>query len=675
MATNLQLINARNSELCADGRTALGPGGLLIGTDAVPPGEAPAIAETYEVPPARGLAPVVPMGDAVLDWKRLTGFLGRQPAAALDRMVVTVPHALADDLTIHELAGRAGQLGLPTLAWLTDVVGDAPGEEATLAGHRVQYLDGEGDPATAGNAVSVLVHPIGGLVDDPYAGLPESVVAQALTKPNPATRLNLSEHGVQIGLSPTLVAAAFPQVLTGVPAAATRTGDAALVALGVTATETLAGYAALPAHLSTLEVGAVALLLAGDRPFLITRHAGTGALAVLDPATAAPGRPPLNATPVRVATLAGDGTTLTERMAQLRGGDALAPGAGPLSGLGAEAVDVLEEWFVADGTRRAVEAVGAKGPLTDDLRRLVTKASEAGQSVLVLRPPAPGEPLADDVIAAAEKRIDQIGWDGQVPAVVNLARGTPDALLPILDRTGADLFQQDPGAATAGLFFLGIPWTVRHPGGERGPAAEEITADALETAGQGRRAALAPPTPAVARLLAQPLTAGLGSLVAPHGPDLAAQLAEVAARASQVGAYAGHDAVLNLAGQERLEGTLRYLGAENREHGAVLDPVLGLSHPAQITAALPHLATLAGSGLGDMVSHTVTTTLGRLMTGEITQAQAVESIRKLRGRLPATGSKERGDWTGRLIRMAGEQPAQFENISVVATAILECPDD
>jgi hypothetical protein len=34
-----------------------------------------------------------------------------------------------------------------------------------------------------------------------------------------------------------------------------------------------------------------------------------------------------------------------------------------------------------------------------------------------------------------------------------------------------------------------------------------------------------------------------------------------------------------------------------------------------------------------------------------------------------------GRLTGRLIRMAREQPAQFENISVVAEAILECPDD
>jgi hypothetical protein len=203
----------------------------------------------------------------------------------------------------------------------------------------------------------------------------------------------------------------------------------------------------------------------------------------------------------------------------------------------------------------------------------------------------------------------------------------------------------------------------------------EITVDALEAAGRGRRAALAPPTPAVAKLLAQPLNAGLGSLVAPHGPALAAQRAEVAARASQVGAYAGHDAVLNLAGQQRLDGTMKYLGAKSREHGAVLDPVLGLSDAAQVTDALPHLATLAGSGLGDMVSHTVTTTLGRLMTGEITKVQATDAIRKLRGRLPATGSKERGYWTERLGRMAGEQPAQFENISVVATAILQCPDD
>jgi hypothetical protein len=38
---------------------------------------------------------------------------------------------------------------------------------------------------------------------------------------------------------------------------------------------------------------------------------------------------------------------------------------------------------------------------------------------------------------------------------------------------------------------------------------------------------------------------------------------------------------------------------------------------------------------------TVTTTLGRLMTGEITKVQATDAIRKLRGRLPAAGSKER----------------------------------
>jgi hypothetical protein len=338
-------------------------------------------------------------------------------------------------------------------------------------------------------------------------------------------------------------------------------------------------------------------------------------------------------------------------------------------------VEVLAEWTLTDGTRRSVEAVGAKLPLTDDLRRLILKASGAGQNVIALRPPAPDQPLADDVVAAAERRIDQIGWDGLVPAVVNLARDTPDALLPILDRTGADLFQQDPGAATGGAFFLGIPWTVRHPGGKHGPAAEEITQDALEAAGRGRRAALEAPTPAVAKLLAQPLTSALGTMVAPHGPALAAQRAEIAARASQVSAYAGHDALLNLAGQKRLDGALRYLDAENREHGAVLDPVLGLHDAAQVTDALPHLATLAGSGLGDAVSQAVTTTLSRLMTGDITKAQATAAIRELRGRLPASGSKERGYWTDRLSRMAREQPNQFDNISVVATAVLECPDD
>jgi hypothetical protein len=74
------------------------------------------------------------------------------------------------------------------------------------------------------------------------------------------------------------------------------------------------------------------------------------------------------------------------------------------------------------------------------------------------------------------------------------------------------------------------------------------------------------------------------------------------------------------------------------------------------------------------VSHTVATTLGRLMTGEITADQATAAIRDLRGRLPAGGSRERGYWTDRLGRMAREQPGQFDNISAVATAILECPD-
>ncbi|WFE48818.1 hypothetical protein [Micromonospora sp. WMMD1155] len=653
------------AELCADGRTALGPGGLLIGSAPVLPGDTAATAAAYATPPARGLAPVVPTGQAVLDWTRLTGFLTRQPRAALDRMVIALPHDLVAGLTLHELTRRADQLRLPTQAWLTDLVGDAV--DAQASGHGVQYLDGHGDPATAGNAVSVVVHPIDPLVDDPYASLPESVVAQALTKPYPSARIVLADGGAQINLSPTLVAAAFAEVLTGIRAHALPVGDAAAAALGVAATDRVPGYAAVPAHLSALTPEAVALLLADDQPYLITRHAGTGALAVLDPATAAPGRPPLGATSVRVASP--PGLTVAEAMVRLRGE---VPGG--WSVLGRDAVDVLAEWTIAGGARRAVEAVGARLPLTDDLRRLVLAASGAGQTVLVLRPAAPGRPLADGVVAAAERRIDQIGWDGVVPAVVNLARTTPAALLPILDRAGASLFRQDPGAAGGDTLFLGIPWTVRHPGGTHGPAAEEITGEALEAAGRGRRAALAAPTAAVARLLSQPLSADLRPLVASPGPELVAQHAEVAARAAQVGGYAGHEALLHLAGQDRLDETVRYLAAADREHGALLDPVLGLPNTARVLDALPHLATLAGTGLGDKVSDTVTTTLGRLMTGEITREQATEAVRKLRGRLPGLATKERRRWIDRLSQLAREQPSQFENISAVATAVLECPD-
>lgn len=670
MPTDLPLLLPGNPELCADGRTVLSLGGLLVGRNAVQPDD-PLAVQVHATPSTPGLTPVVPMGDAVLDWRRLIAFFDRQPPEALDRMVVTLPPGLIDRLTLVALAGRADQLGLPVEAAAADLV---DGAQPALARHRVLYLDALGHPATAETATSVRVLPISGRAGGAYATSPDAVLAQAANLPYPPAGLVFRDSTARIGLPAPLVRAFYADVLDGITPPGPLTGSAALEALGVTATA-VAGYADLPAALGSLTAGAHALLVVDDVPYLVTRHAGTGALAVVDPATAGPAQLPLGPTAIGVAPLADD-AGLAELIGLLGGQLAGAP---PQSWTAATAdeVQLLREWTGRDGVRRSVEALGAPGPADADLSRLIDQAIGADQSVIVLRPPGAADPLDATVLPALAKRIDRHGWDGLVPAVVNLARTDPAELFPVLDTFGVDLFLRDPTADTGGLFSLGVPWTVRHPGGTRGPASDEVTEEMLIAAGSARRAAYEPPSLPVASLLAQPLTspAGLRQVFATHGAALRAGHAEVSAMVGRVPGYAAHEAMLNLAAQGRLDPTLDYLGTADRQHGAVLDPVLGLADADQVRDVLPHLAVLAGEGLADPVSRTIVSTIGDLMAGTTTQEAAVGAIHRLAGQLPRTDTGLRVRWTEKLSELSGQVPDQSANLAAVIRAVLTCPED
>ncbi len=273
MSGPLPLLLRRPHELCADGRTAVGSAGLLVGAIEVSPHD-PVTAGAVPGPVLPDLAPVIPLGNAELDWRRLAAFRDRQPQEVLDRMIVALPRGFADQLTLAGLDARAAQLGLPVQAWTDQLDVHGP---VTGAGHRVLHLDARGAPAPAGEAVSVRVLPAAGRAVDPYGNLPHEALALATALPQPATRIVFTGAGVQLGMPPALVRAVAAELLAGfVPRATAGSGTR------------VAGYAELVRLLHAVPVGEYGWIEAGATGAVVVRHAGTGALAVLDPVTAAP---------------------------------------------------------------------------------------------------------------------------------------------------------------------------------------------------------------------------------------------------------------------------------------------------------------------------------------------------------------------------------------------------
>ncbi|GAA5179179.1 hypothetical protein GCM10023322_08390 [Rugosimonospora acidiphila] len=675
MALNLPLLfSNRPPELCADG-IAIGPDALFVGVNDVPPDELATIAAEPR-PVASGLTTLVPLRPDVVDWPRLQTYLGLYPAESLDKTVFHLPTSVFGPKSPAGLGDIADRLGVPVRyarAALTD-----DGAVLELGEHRIVYLDDVGEQVGPGTGTWVQIAPLTTRAVGAYEEIPDADVT--LGDQHARQMIVLTPDGVQVGLAPTLVQRAFPQALRGTATAVEPVADP-FTATGTTPVE-VPGYSALQFGLRDLPPGGHALVGAGG-VFLAVRDPRTGALGMIDVAAAAPALLPREAGPIRFATLPG-AASVVERLSGLRDGVfGVRDGsfaAGSRDGL------ELFAWQAATGERMSIEVIGARDAVAPYLGKLAEIAEQLDQPMIVAGVQRPGGVLAGGIAAKLNERFEVYGFDRTVPLVVTLADlGRSGELLKVLTTRNAAVLYQAPGlSAGDGLFAnLGESWAVREPA-QPVPTkvADELSADLVRDGGGTRRApAFEPPTWSVASFLTQRLTEPevVRESFGRFGAGLDAVRAEVAQVDDRVPeTFAGHKAMIGLAANRHLDSTLTYI-ADRTSPGAMIKPMVDATatgspaeREAQLKEMLPHLADLAGHGLGDVVSQRIAQILSDMITGELERGKALESITPLAGQL-SQDTAVRVEWVRALRALAAKVPTYDEIFTEVGTAIMKCP--
>jgi hypothetical protein len=582
---------------------------------------------------------------------------------------------------------------------------EAPGALENAA-DRVSYLDREGHPVAAADAAFVQVEPLNRRGSDAYADVGAGRVA--LTAAQRLNRLVHTPDGVQLGLAPGLVERMLLE-LPGIPAgrtaepavAADQLGDLAFAAAGVTGIRTADGYAGLRTGVRDLPPGGHAVIVVdhGDATtvFQVTKDPQTDGLMLVDAGTAAPGLLPSVADRVRYGEVPGElsfADLLTRLGTELYGASpALTWASATKDGL------QLLQWLGDDGAEHTVEVIGSaqglpavgrtaqervdEGRFQDGVMDL---AESTGRSLVVLGVARAGEPVPLTLLNDLARRVGVHALDGDVPLVVT--NGTVSAdLRAELDRLHADLVYQAPGLSTGGLQAnLGAPpWAVRVPGaGEDEVAAvsDELSDTPIVDAVRQKPApAVETPVHQLSALVTTPVTATRAELtrLLDGVRSLGADQRPVATRlAGLTTAFRPQAALLNLDHAGGREGTLDYL-SDPTAPGAVLGPLRAVPETAtpaerevQVRQMLPELAALAGHGLNDEVSMTITRVLDRLFAGEMTEAQARTEIFTLAGKL-VNESAIRNTWVTALNDVARLLPQQVETLTWTIEAILDCP--
>ncbi len=597
-------------------------------------------------PEAPGMMTLVPLKSGMVDSERLRLYLDRYPAESLDRSVFVAPPELVGDRSLAQLGEWADRLGMPVRfpvrALDTTVAGDLP-----LAQHRVLDLDAAGTQVTPGTGEWVQVLP----------AATRAAVAEALL--NGSQRLVLTSEGAQLGMPPDQVRRLLNDALSGHRTITAPLRKDVIAAVGTTPSEA-DGYVHLSYVLRDLAPGGQVLVVAADRPFLVTRHKDSENLAVIDVAAAEPGLLPLQ-----------PGTIL---YADLPAGFDLAGLRETLYGVQAQEPELFQ-WRTAGGDTYAIEVIGPDTGVRQHLPVLAQLAQDLAQPMIVAGVQRPGAAVTGQVRATLDERLEVFGWSGEVPLVVTL--GDVATLEETLTTRNAAVLYQAPGLSTGGsLVNLGPPpWAIREPGTKQ-PATvrEDLSADLIGDSGVvRRRPPFERPTMAVGNFLTTRLSEPetLRGTIRQMGADPRLQLGQVEEISARVPAFAGHRAVLHLANAGKLDATIDLL-SERTKPGAIFGPLL-TGAPPQVPALLPQLAALADQGLDDVVSYRLTMALSDLIGGTRPREKVVADINELGPQLPKAGGV-RGEWVVELAKLRpllSEHPGVLDD---VMQAVVRCPD-